>query len=376
MKIDTSKKRPADYWAGLRQNWKQDLTAGFIVFLIALPLSVGIAIASGAPPTAGLLAAMVGGIVGSLLGGSYVTINGPAAGMIVIVLSAVESLSLGDPAHGFPRALAAIAVAGLLQVMMGLLRFGGVGLSFPSSVIHGMMMAIGVIIMSKQAHTLLGVTPQAKGILPLLAEIPHSVARLNPEIAFIGLGSLAIVIGLNLVKKGPLKKVPAPLVAVCFGIAANLFFDIEHEHKVHSFMGDFMVGPQFLLNIPDNFFNAIVSPDFSLWSTGVFWKAVMSIALVGTIESVLSTYAVDKLDPYRRVSNLNRDLWSKGVCNAILGMIGGLPIISEIVRSRANVDSGARTRWSNFFHGVFILVSLVSFPHLCMKFPWLHWPQS
>jgi MFS superfamily sulfate permease-like transporter len=360
---------PADGLAGLKENWRFDLTSGFILFLVALPLSAGIAIASGAPPTAGILAAVVGGIVGGLIGGSYVTINGPAAGMIVVVLAAVQALGMGDSALGFQRTLAAVMIAGILQVGLGFLRAGGLGLAFPTAVIHGMLMAIGVIIMSKQVHVLLGVAPESKEVLGLIAEIPHSVANMNPDIALIGFLSLAILIALNFNKIGWLKRVPGPLLVVVVGITLGFYFDLEHQHTVRVFMKDYSLGPNFLLNVPQNFRDAIILPRFDMVWTGAFARMALSIALVGTIESILSAYAVDKMDPYKRSADLNKELWSKGICNTICGAIGALPVIAEIVRSTANVANGARTRWSNFFHGVFLLIFIVAFPHLLHEIP-------
>jgi MFS superfamily sulfate permease-like transporter len=232
-----------------------------------------------------------------------------------------------------------------------------------------MLMSIGVIIFAKQSHVGLGVTPHSKGIFGLLGEIPQSFLHMNPEIALIGVGSLLIVVGLGMVKNPLLKKIPAPLVAVLFGVAMGMYFDIAHEHMVKSFMGDSTVGPKFLLNVPDNIRDAIAFPDFGQIATPLFWKHVMSIMLVASIESILSAYAVDKLDRYKRVSDLNRELWSKGICNTVCGAIGALPIIAEIVRSSANVSNGAKTRWSNFFHGCFLLLFVVLFPALLHRIP-------
>lgn len=347
----------------------KDLKAGFIIFLIALPLSVGIALASGAPASAGLLAAIVGGVLGSLLGGSELTINGPAAGLIVVVLGAVESLGQGDTLTGFRYALAAMIAAGALQVVMGLFGLASLGLAFPSAVIHGMLSAIGAIIIIKQVPVLLGVKPMAKSIFGMMLEIPRDVANLNPEVAFIGIASVFIMfIGPSLAPRLT-KKLPLPLVVVCLGIFLSRYFDLEHHHSVQFLFWKSEISPGYLLNVPSRLAESIVYPDFGRFFSIANLAAVFSISIIASIESVLSTFAVDKLDPLRRTSDLNRDLWSKGICNILLGFIGGLPIISEIVRSSANIENGANSRRANFFHGLFILAFLMAFPGLLHSIP-------
>lgn len=361
--------QPLDGLAGLRQNWMDDLISGFILFLIALPLSLGIALASGAPASAGILGAIVGGILGSLLGGSYLTINGPAAGLIVIVLGAIQDLGAGDPATGFKKMLAACVVAGGVQILFGVFRLGILGVAVPSSVIHGMLTAIGVIIMSKQIHVALGVIPHAKEPLGLLEEIPHSLSQLNPEVALIAAVGLVILLGFKLFKGSWVRFVPAPLIVVLSGIYLANLFDFDHTHLVTSHWLNLEVGPSLLLNLPQNLASAIILPDFSSVFSGVSVRYVVMLAMVGSIESLLSASAVDRMDPYQRVSNLDRELISKGICNLTCGLIGGLPIIAEMVRSSANVRNGAKTRWACFFHGAFILLFIGLFPKIVHLIP-------
>lgn len=362
--------------AGLVENWRFDLTSGFLVFLIALPLCLGIAMASGFPPMSGIITAVIGGIVVSRVSGSFVTINGPAAGLIVVILSAVQSLGQGDAMAGYRYTLAAIVVASVFQVLMGLFKAGKLNAYFPASVVHGMLAAIGVIIMAKQIHTLLGVKPEAKEIVDTILEIPHSLANLNPEIALIGFSGIAILIAWSLVKNPYLKMIPAPLIVVAVGMALERYFDLDHEH-VYMFMPDqamlphheFTVGPRFLVSIPDNVMSSFYFPDFGKVATGEFWAAVISICLVGSLETLLSAAAVDKLDPFKRQSNLNRDLTAIGVGNLLASAVGGLPMIAEIVRSSANVNNGARTGWSNLFHGAFLAIFVICFPWLIHEIP-------
>ena len=361
--------------AGLAEHWRSDLLSGFLVFLIALPLCLGIAMASGFPPMGGIITAIIGGVVVSRISGSYVTINGPAAGLIVVIVDAVQSLGQGDAMAGYRYTLAAIVVASVLQILLGIFKAGKLSAFFPSSVVHGMLAAIGIIIMAKQIHTLLGVKPAAKSLLATIAEIPHSLIELNPEIAFIGFSGLLLLIIWSLIKQPKLKMIPAPLLVVLLGLALGQYFDLDHEHQYLFLANDLMphheylIGPSFLVAVPENFLAGFYFPDFSKIADHEFWVSVITIWLVGSLESLLSASAVDKLDPYRRNSNLNRDLAAVGVGNLIAGMIGGLPMIAEIVRSSANINNGAKTAWANFFHGLFLLIFVALFPKLIHEIP-------
>lgn len=347
---------------------KNNLIAGLTVFLIALPLSIGISVASGAPPTAGLLSAIVGGIVASLISGSYVTISGPAAGLIVVVLECINSLGQGDVIRGFKLTLAATIIAGLLQIAMGLSKFGSIGLAVPINALHGMMASIGITIITKQMYVLGGIKPQSKTLMGQIAELPHRMADDNFVILGIGIFCLFVVWGLNQVSVIR-KIIPPALVAVVIGYILSMSLDIEHSHFVNIFNHEYHVGPEFLLSIPTQFSGYFYSPLFENLLSPHFLQAVITIALVASIESLLSTYAIDKLDPLKRTSDLNMDLISKGTSNIILGFIGGLPIISEIVRSTANVTSGATNRLANIFHGLFILIFILLFPDLLNHIP-------
>ena len=374
--MSTSTLAPKTGIPGLLENWRSDLLSGFLVFLIALPLCLGIAMASGFPPMSGIISAIIGGVVVSRISGSHVTINGPAAGLIVVIVDAVQSLGQGDAMAGYRYTLAAIVVASLLQILLGIFKAGKLSAFFPSSVVHGMLAAIGIIIMAKQIHTLLGVKPEAKSLLGTIAEIPHSVMNMNPEVSAIGLLGLALLIVWSVIKQPTLKMVPAPLLVVLLGLALGQYFDLDHIHQ-YLFLPDaeilphheFTVGPSFLVAVPENFMAGFYFPDFSKVATSEFWIAAITIWLVGSLESLLSASAVDKLDPYKRNSNLNRDLTAVGIGNLLSGMIGGLPMIAEIVRSSANINNGAKTGWANFFHGLFLLVFVALFPKLIHEIP-------
>ena len=362
--------------AGLKENWRADLLSGFLVFLIALPLCLGISMASGFPPSAGIITAIIGGVLVSRISGSFITINGPAAGLIVVVYDAVQSLGEGDAMAGYRYTLAAIVIASVIQILMGVFKAGRLSSFFPASVVHGMLAAIGIIIMTKQIHVVLGVTPEKGSLFSTMAQIPHSLMNLNPEIAIIGFSGLAILIAWSLIKNKTLKMIPAPLIVVLVGIGLARYFDLNHQH-MYLFLPDahFLphheetVGPVFLVAISENFMSSFYFPDFSKFATLEFWEAVVAISLVGSLESLLSAMAVDKLDTYKRHSNLNKDLTAVGVGNLVAGCVGGLPMIAEIVRSSANVNNGAKTSWANFFHGTLLLLFVVLFPRLIHSIP-------
>jgi MFS superfamily sulfate permease-like transporter len=344
-----------------------DIKAGFFVFLIALPLSLGISIASGCPPIAGIITAIVGGILSGFLGGSRLTIKGPAAGLIVIVLGAVQDLGQGDLVTGYRAMLAVTIVAGVFQVILSRLKAGKIGEMMPPSVIHGMMAAIGIIILAKQVHLALGVAPHGKSPLALLAEIPQSIMNANPIIVLIGVITLAALI---ITPKIPgLRKVPAALLALVCVVPLGIYFHFNDSHLETFLKGSYAVGPQFLVNLPADPFSALAHP---LWSAVFSWtgfRYFMLFSLVGSIESLLTASAVDSLDPEKKPADLNKDLFALGVSNIVAGFLGGLPMISEIVRSRSNIDNGAKGASANFFHGVFLAAAVILLPGLLHEVP-------
>lgn len=332
-------------------NYGVDIKAGLVVFLIALPLSIGISLASGAPTSAGLISAALGGIIGAYLGGSYVTINGPAAGLIVVVLGAIQSLSDGDPVLGFRRMLACVVVVGVLQILSGLLKAGKLAALFPLSVVHGMLTAIGVIIMIKQIHVFFGHKAQGSIVNSMLM-IPDSALHPIAESALVGLVAFVILLVYPHLKMKVAKIIPAPLIVVIVGIVMAK-----------------LIGTQALVSIPTNPSELVAFPLFDKITSPESLRSIFTIFFVASLESILSAIAVDKLDPLGRESNFNRELWSKGVVNLACGMIGGLPIIAEIVRSSANISQGAKTPLANFSHGIFILIFILVFPGVLNTIP-------
>lgn len=350
-------------------NIRKDALSGFLVFLIALPLCLGIAMASGFPPVAGVLSAIVGGVLVSFIGSARLTIKGPAAGLIVIALGAVQELGEGDPTTGYRRALAVGMVAGASQIALALSRAGFIGDLMPPSVVHGMLAAIGVIIISKQIHTVMGVAPDGKGPLELIAEVPRSLTHVNPELLVIGGLGLLILFGTPLVRTRWARKVPAPLVVLLVSVPLGMAFDLGHEHTYSLAAQVYAVGPQYLVQLPGNLIDAVARPDFSVITSGTSIKYLVMFCLVGTIESLLSVSAIDSIDPQKRTSNANLDLLATGIGNTLSAGIGGLPMISEIVRSKANIDNGATSPWSNFFHGSCLLLFVVLVPGLLQQIP-------
>ena len=350
-----------------------DAAAGFLVFLIALPLCLAIAKASGFPEIAGVFTAIIGGLVTPWLSNSELTIKGPAAGLIVILLGAVtdfgftpnpqSAAEVAGNLAAYKMALAVGVAAAGVQILLGLCKAGVLGDFFPSSAVHGLLAAIGVIIIIKQAPVALGVAAKGEP-LELLAELPALLLELNPEIAAIGGVSLAILFLYPLIRLPALKAIPGPIVVLAVAIPMAMGFDLAHEHDYTLFGHHYTVSNSFLVNVPSDLASAISQPDFTVLARPVAWKWVLMFALIGSLESMLSAKAIDLLDPQQRKTNLNRDLFAIGVANLASGMIGGLPMISEIVRSRANIDNGGQSRYANLFHGLFLLLAVA----LCAAF--------
>jgi len=390
-KVDASKsqrmetlEKPIGNLQGAIKYFRYDFLSGLLVFLIALPLCLGISLASGFPAIAGVFTAIVGAVLTTFISNSELTIKGPAAGMIVIVAGCIAAFG-GDGAQGaggftevdmsaYRMALAVGVVAAVLQIVLGLLRGGVLGDFFPLSAVHGMLAAIGVIIMVKQLPVALGV--QAKGEpLEMLREIPNYFWEMNPAIASIGGVGLIIMFLWPVVQKRlpALKALPAALIVLIVTIPMGAYFDLMQKH-VYTFNGhQYTIGESYLVNMPDRIFGMfanITTPDFAgafnadQRSTAIYWVGMFFA--IGTLESLLSAKAVDVIDPWKRKTNLNRDTLAVGCGNLVASCIGGLPMISEIVRSKANIDNGARTRFANLWHGIFLLACVALIP------TWLH----
>jgi MFS superfamily sulfate permease-like transporter len=368
--METQTETPRGDLGGLFAYTRHDALSGFLVFLIALPLCLGISLASGYPAIAGVFTAIIGGALMPWLSNSELTIKGPAAGLIVIALGAITELgAIYGPERAYRLALGVGVAAGVIQILLGLSRSGILGEFFPTSVVHGMLAAIGVIIMAKQVHITLGVMDVKGDPFQLIAAIPRSIGRLNPEITLIGLVSLLILFILPLIRNRYVRMIPAPLIVVLVAVPLGIYFDLSHEHTYSFGTQSFHLGEEYLVAVPSNLFAAVTVPDFQALSTFTGWKWVALFALIGTLESLLSAKAIDLLDPWRRKTDLNRDLLGVGIGNTLSASIGGLPMISEIVRSKANVDNGAHTRFANMYHGLFLLAFVALLPGMIHRIP-------
>lgn len=366
---------------GFVTSFKQDVVSGFLVFLIALPLCLGISLACGYPPIAGVFTAIVGALLTILISDSELTIKGPAAGLIVIAIGCVEDFGGNGMTGGwldadlaaYRAALAVGVAAAVLQILFGFLRGGVLGEFFPISTVHGMLAAIGIIIVIKQLPVALGVSASGEPI-EMLLEVPHYIAEANPAIAAIGIVSILIMFLWPMVgvRVPLLKIVPSPMVVLLVTVPMGFGFDLLHEHSYTLQGHQYQLGEQYLVKMPERMFGMfddVTTPDFSALTQIKAWKWAMMFFIIGSLESLLSAKAVDLLDPWKRRSSMNRDVVAVGCGNLVASLIGGLPMISEIVRSKANIDNGARTRFANMWHGVFLLLCVALIPTILHEIP-------
>lgn len=355
---------PATGFRGLRENWRNDLIAALSVALVALPLALGIAIASGVEPMAGILSCVIGGVVTTFFRGSHIAINGPAAGLIAVVLGGLATLE-GNINH----VLAAIVISGGLQVLTGIFKLGRYGRMLPSSVLHGIMAAIGIIIFTKQIHFALGTTTEADTIVGTLQDAVFQLPKANPFILMISLSGMLLLIFYKRINIRFFHLIPAPMWVLILSLAFVFGFDFFSEQVQSLFGREYLTGPQFLIQIPDNPLDVILHPDFSKINTWPFWMTVISINLISSIQTLAMARSVDKLDPYKRVTNLDKDLIGMGLSTMVSGALGGLPIITVIVRSTVNIQSNAKTKWSNMYHGLLLLVFVLILSPMLQSIP-------
>ena len=339
-----------------------------MVSLIALPLGLGLALASEAPPISGIIAAVVGGMVVAILGGSNVTIAGPGNGLVIVLLGAITTLGGGDMYQGYLFTIAAIVVSGVLMMLLGFLKMGRLADFFPASAIEGMLAAIGLGILSKQFHIMVGNNDASGSIIALLGKIPSAIIALfqNSDMsmliaAAIGIISLLIMIFYSKIRNPYFHLVPAPMWILILSIGFSYFFVWTDA--------PYPMSAEYLVNIPDDAIRNLAFPDFSKVMQKDFILAVLAITLIASIESLLSIKAVDKLDPLSRRSNVNKDLKALGLATTLSGFVGGLNVVTVIARSSVNVNNGATNRSANFFHALFLVLFIVLFQDQLRRIP-------
>jgi MFS superfamily sulfate permease-like transporter len=368
MSILDSNKTPKTGFAGLAQNWQSDLIAAFSVSLVALPLSLGIAIAAGLPPMSGIISAVIGGVIATFLRGSHVAINGPSAGLIAVILASAVAMEDGT-GNTMNYIFAAIVVSGAIQVLLGFLRLGRFADLFHSTVVHGLLAAIGIIIFAKQMHVALGTESSSPEIIETLIQGFQKIPEANPFVVVISLVGLILLIFQSKINYKLFHFIPAPVWVLALSIPFVYLFDFMHDHEVSFFGRMYELGPHLLISLPDDLLKPIGTPNFSILERGAFWTSVMSITLISSIDSLAGSKAVDKMDPYRRKTNLDKDLMGMGISTMLSGLAGGLPVITVIVRSTVNLNNHAKTKWSNFFTGIFLLVFILLLSPLIQKVP-------
>lgn len=352
-------------------SFKTDSLSGLVVFLVALPLCLGIAVASGASPFAGIISGIIGGLIVGYLSGSQVSVSGPAAGLIAIVLLAIQNL-------GFDAFLLAVLLAGAIQLVLGFLKAGTISNYFPSSVIEGMLTGIGIFIIMKELPHAIGYDTEHAGDFfnynltdkadsGFFNEIIHSLNFAHQGIIIVTLISLGILIAFT--KVSFLKKIkffPGALVAVVIGIIINELFN--------KFVPEFYITGNHLVKLPvagsiNEFIRQFSFPDITAITNPAVWITAVTIAIVASIETLLCIEAGDKLDPLKRYSSGNTELKAQGVGNILAGLVGGIPMTSVIVRTSANINAGARTKLSSIFHGLLLLLTVILIPALLNKIP-------
>ena len=352
--------KPQNGWAGIK-HWRFDLLAGIQVALVSLPLSLGIAIASGAPPITGVISAIIAGLIFPFLGGAYVTISGPAAGLAPALLAGMIMLGDGDLSVGYPLLLVAICITGLVQIILAQLKAGRFAMFLPVTVVEAMLAAIGIMIIAKQIPALLGdFAPPAKSMWASIMNIPDSFLYLDWMIASVGGLCLFLMFYLNRTRHAWMRRVPAPLVVAGVGIGLGYLLQLE---------------PKYLIEMP----HSILESGFTLPAFGVvmsrpdlWWGVllvVITLTLIDGIESLATIAAVDKIDPYQRKSDANVTLRAMGVSNTLSSIFGGLTIIPGGVKSRVNIDAGGRTLWANFYNAMFLVVFLFLAKDLISRIP-------
>ncbi len=355
-----AEEQPQNGIAGLK-HWRYDLGAGLQVALVSLPLSLGIAVASGAPPITGIISAIIAGLIFPFLGGAYVTISGPAAGLAPALLAGMLTLGNGDLAAGYPLLLVAICLTGLVQIILSMVNAGRFAIFLPVTVVEAMLAAIGIMIIVKQVPPLLGdLAPLSKDMLTAIFTLPGSLTRIEWPVMLIGALCLFLMFFLNSTRIAALKRLPPALIVAIVGILLGYLLNLDARH---------------LISMPDDILEGgITLPAFEdVWRRSELWGSVVivviTLTLIDGIESLATIAAVDKIDPFQRKSHANTTLRAMGVSNMLSSIFGGLTIIPGGVKSRANIDAGGRTLWANFYNAIFLITFLFLAKDLISRVP-------
>ena len=361
-------KIPKTGFKGLIENWQSDLIAAVSVALIALPLSLGIALAAGAPAMSGIFSAIVGGVVTTLYRGGHISVNGPAKGVIGVILLGIALMDDGS-GKAFNYVLAAVVISGAIQMLLGLMKLGRLADIFHSSVIHGILAAIGIIIFAKQIHVALGTQSDSPSIIQNLIDAVLYLPEANPFVIIISLTGLLLLLLHSKISYRFFHFLPAPMWVIALSIPFVYAFNFFDEQTLFFLEKEYQVGPHLLLDIPNTIMDSVMFPDFSKINTIEFWTTVFSILIITSIESLAIAKAVDKIDPYKRKTDLNKDLTGIGLSTMVAGAIGGLPIIAVIIRSTVNIHNGAKTKWSNMYQGILLLLFIVLLSPIMRQVP-------
>lgn len=359
---------PKTGFQGLKENWQSDLIAAISVALIALPLSLGIALAAGAPAMSGIFSAIIGGVVTTLYRGGHISVNGPAKGVIGVILLGIVIMDDGT-GQAFNYVLAAVVVSGALQMLLGILKLGRLADIFHTSVIHGILAAIGIIIFAKQIHVAMDTHSDSPNIVQNLIDAVLYLPKANPFVVMIALTGLLLLLFQSKISNRFFHLLPAPMWVIALSIPFVYIFNF-FDAQTLSFLGkDYEIGPHLLLDIPDTIVDSIMFPNFAKINTIQFWTTVFSMLIITSIESLAIAKAVDKIDPYKRKTDLNKDLTGIGLSTMVAGMVGGLPIIAVIIRSTVNIHNGAKTKWSNMYQGLLLLLFIVALAPIMRQVP-------
>lgn len=359
-------------WKGFAQNWRSDLIAAISVSLVAMPLGLAVAAASGVPPISGVIAAIIGGVVTTFIRSAHIAINGPTASLIGVVLAATIGMNDGS-GNAFNHVMGAVVIAGALQVILGGFKLGRYADLFPAAVINGILAAIGIMIIASQIH----VAIDTKELLPIgtspidkFVYFFKLVSQANLPIAIITIIGLVLLVFHSKISYKLFHLLPAPIWVLIVSVPLYILF---RDTLVDFFGGAETFKESHLISVPEDLIGEIITnfpyPMFNKIGTPLFWITVISICLIASIETLAAAKAIDKLDPYQRKTDLNKDLMGVGLSTMVSGLVGGLPIISVIVRTTVNIHNNGRTKWSNFFHGALLIAYILLLAPLLQKVP-------